>query len=62
VLCYPSDRFIAPVFVGIADQNGVAVGSCEVLDRFDNRGKKWVPNIENDDANWSVYYGREQVA
>jgi ribose transport system ATP-binding protein len=41
------------IFVGIANQDGVPIGSGFVFDRFDDRGKEKISDIGNNDANGS---------
>ena len=44
-----SNFFVSPVFVGVADQDGVTVNSRNIFDSFHDRRRKRIANIGNDD-------------
>jgi hypothetical protein len=47
------------IFVGIADQDGIAVGSRFVFDRFNDGGAEEVPDIGDNDADGSGLLGTQ---
>ena len=49
------------IFVGVADEDGVSVGSGLVLDRFDDSGKEEISDIGNDDADGSGLLGAQRA-
>ena len=53
--------FFGAIFVGVADQDGVPVGSGFVFDRFDDGGKEEISDIGDNDANGSGLLGTQRT-
>ena len=57
-----SGFFFGAIFVGVADQDGVAVGPGFVFDRFDDSGKEKISDIGDDDADGSGLLGTQRAS
>ena len=55
-----SHFFISPIFVGITDQDGVPVGSGDILNGFNDGRRKRVSDIGDDDADCPCRLGPER--
>jgi hypothetical protein len=55
-----SGLLLGAIFVGVADQDGVPVGSGFVFDRFDDSGKEKISDIGDNDADGSGLLGTQR--
>src|SRR5207253_4122297 len=51
--------FLLFIFIRVTNQDGIAVGSCLILNTFDKRGEEVISNVGDDYSNGSGLLGTE---